>query len=89
MAKSTSSWNSSCVFPDEEFAIRIRLIPALAFAAPYEVACLFGGVSEHLLTSASDDLIQYFERLISDVRSQVVPILSASTVPYQHVDVSL
>ena len=47
---------------DEELAIRIRMMPALAFAAPYKVAGLFAEVDGQLPTPERDDLIQYFER---------------------------
>ena len=47
---------------DEELAIRIRQIPALAFAAPHEVPHLFGQVAALLPSPAADDLIEYFER---------------------------
>ena len=48
---------------DEELAIRIRQIPALAFAAPHEVPHLFDQVAALLPSPAADDLIEYFERL--------------------------
>ena len=47
---------------DEELAIRIRQIPALAFAAPHEVPELFVEVEVQLPTPEANDLIQYFER---------------------------
>ena len=47
---------------DEELAIRIRQIPALAFAAPHEVPDLFVEVAAQLPTPEANDLIQYFER---------------------------
>ena len=46
---------------DEELAIRIRLLPALAFAAPYEIPQLFALVSEQLPITEARDLILYFE----------------------------
>ena len=47
---------------DQELAIRIRMFPALAFAAPFEVPNLFNEVAAHLPTPEADDIIQYFER---------------------------
>ena len=47
---------------DEELAIRIRIISALAFAAPFEVQALFEEVAAQLPTPEADELIQYFER---------------------------
>ena len=47
---------------DEELTIRIRMIPALAFAAPHEVPGLFAEVAGHLPTPETDDIIQYLER---------------------------
>ena len=47
---------------DEELAIRIRIIPALAIAAPHEITCLFAELAWQLLTPETDDLIQDFER---------------------------
>ena len=47
---------------DGELAIRIRMIAALAFAAPHEVASLFADVAGQLPTPETDDLIGYFER---------------------------
>ena len=47
---------------DEELAIHIRMIPALAFAAPHEVCGLFAEVAAQLPTPEADGLIQYFER---------------------------
>ena len=47
---------------DQELAIRIRLIPALAFAAPHEVPDLFNEVAAQLPTPAADGLMEYFER---------------------------
>ena len=47
---------------DQELAIRIRQIPALAFADPHEVPDLFAEVAAQLPTPEANDLIQYFER---------------------------
>ena len=47
---------------DQELAIRIRQIPALAFAAPHEVPALFDEVAALLPTPQANGLIQYFER---------------------------
>ena len=38
---------------DEELAIRIRMIPALAFAAPHEVCDLFAEVAAQLPTQGT------------------------------------
>ena len=46
---------------DAELAIRIRLLPALAFAAPDEVPQLFALVAEQLPITEARDLILYFE----------------------------
>ena len=46
---------------DAELAIRIRLLPALAFAAPDEVPQLFALVAEQLPITEASDLILYFE----------------------------
>ena len=47
---------------DQELAIRIRQIPALALAAPHEVPDLLAEVAAQLPTPEANDLIQYFER---------------------------
>ena len=47
---------------DEELAIRIRMIPALAFTPSHEVPGLFAEVAGQLPTPETDDIIQYFER---------------------------
>ena len=47
---------------DQELAIRIRMIPALAYAAPHEVPDMFAEVAAQLPTPQADGLIQYFER---------------------------
>ena len=47
---------------DEELAIRIRIIPDLAFTAPHEVCGMFAEVAAQLPTPEADGLIQYFER---------------------------
>ena len=46
---------------EAELAIRIRLLPALAFAAPNEVPHMFPLVAELLPVPQARDLIQYFE----------------------------
>ena len=47
---------------DKELAIRIRMIPSLAFAAPHEVPSLFAEVAAQLPTPEADTVIEYFER---------------------------
>ena len=47
---------------DEELAIRIRMLPALAFAAPHEVPHLFEDVVQQLPTPQATGLILYFEK---------------------------
>ena len=47
---------------DQELAIRIRQIPALAFAVPHEVPALFDEVAALFPTPQANGLIQYFER---------------------------
>ena len=47
---------------DEELAITIRQIPALAFATPHEVPELFAEVAVQLRTPEGNDMIHYFER---------------------------
>ena len=47
---------------NQELAIRIRMIPALAYAAPYEVPDMFAEVAAQLPTPQADGLNQYFER---------------------------
>ena len=46
---------------DKELAIRIRMIPSLAFAAPHEVPSLFAEVAAQLPTSEAGTVIEYFE----------------------------
>ena len=47
---------------DEELAIRIRQLPALAFAHPYDVHQLFAEVAQQLPMSQATELVLYFER---------------------------
>ena len=57
----------------EELAIRIRMIPALAFAAPHEVCGLFAEVAAQLPTPEADGQIPRWR-------------ISTRTVPYRHVE---
>ena len=47
---------------DEELAIRIRMLPVLAFAAPHGVSHLFCDVQQLSMPKATD-LILYFENI--------------------------
>ena len=47
---------------DEELAIRIRQLPALAFAHPYDVHELFAEVAQQLPMAQATELVLYFER---------------------------
>ena len=47
---------------DEDFALRIRFLPSLAFVSPFDVRQYFEAVVEHLPMPASQELILYFER---------------------------
>ena len=47
---------------DQELAIRIQQITALAFSAPHEVPDQFAEVAAQLPTPETNDLIQYFKR---------------------------
>ena len=46
----------------EDFALRIRFLPSLAFVSPLDVRQYFEAVVEHLPMPASQELILYFER---------------------------
>ena len=47
---------------DEEFALRIRYLPALAFVSPFDVREYFEAVFEELPMPAAQGLVLYFER---------------------------
>ena len=66
---------------DAELAIRIRLLPSLASAAPDEVPHLFPLVAELLPVPEARDIIQYFENTYigrvlpgGGVRAPLIPI---------------
>ena len=46
---------------DEELALKIRYLPALAFVAPLDVREYFEAAIEHLPTTISQGLVLYFE----------------------------
>ena len=48
---------------DEELAIRISQLPALAFVAPHDVPHLFGDVAQQLPMPQATDLIIHFEKI--------------------------
>ena len=47
---------------NEEFALKIRLLPALAYASPFDVPELFADVVKQLPMPAAQGLVLYFER---------------------------
>ena len=47
---------------NEEFALKIRLLPALAYASPFDVPELFADVVQQLPMPAAQGLVLYFER---------------------------
>ena len=47
---------------DEELALRIRLLPALAFASPFDVLEVFGDVVQELPMPQATGLVLYFEK---------------------------
>ena len=57
----TRSWLTSGIRQDAKYAIRIKLLPALAFSTADEVPQLFSLVAEQLLIPESRDVILYFE----------------------------
>ena len=47
---------------DEELTLRIRLLPALAFASPFDVLEVFGDVVQQPSMPQATDLVLYFEK---------------------------
>ena len=47
---------------NESFALQMKLLPALSFAAPYDVPNLFADVVHQLPMPAAEGLVLYFER---------------------------
>ena len=47
---------------DEELALRIRLLPALAFVSPFDVLEVFGDVVQELPMPQATGLVLYFEK---------------------------
>ena len=47
---------------DKDIALRLRMLPALAFASPFDVRELFPQVIEHINISEATELALYFER---------------------------
>ena len=58
---------------DEELALCIRLLPALAFASPFDVLEVFGDVVQELPMPQATGLVLYFEKTYIGANSLVVP----------------
>ena len=65
---------------DEELAMRIRQLPALAFASPSDVQHLFAAVVQQLPMPQATELVLYFER------TYIGRTLPGATVPYLPVE---